>query len=293
MTCQTHRYVAAGPDQIPDHLAPETVLSIASHIVLEDGAFVIGGQALNLWAELYSYREELKLYRPYTSKDIDYYGLHGAAKKLADALGGKMLIPEIDNQTPQTAIVEAVVDGKELQIDFLGHVQGVRADHLNDFVAEIIIPYTQDGATKELAIPVMHPLHCLQSRISNLAVLGRKDDTAKRQAEAAPVILQEYLNSTLNAGDIREATKTLQRLFDFLSKDIIGKRAHRYVKRDPLEVIRSFVDDDRIDERFRNITIVNMLAKIEKQRSAKGRILEILSLHKLMPDKKSDKQDLN
>ena len=281
MICQTHRCVAAEPDLVPEQLAPETVLSIASHIVLEDGAFVIGGQALNLWAELYSDLEELKLYRPYTSKDIDYYGLQDAAEKLAAALGGKVLIPEIDNQTPQTAIVEALVEGKELKIDFLGHVLGVRPDHLNDFVAEIIVPYTQNGETKHLAIPVMHPLHCLQSRISNLAVLHREDDTAKRQAEAAPLVLREYINRALEDGDVKEAIKTLQRLFDFLSKDITGKQSHRHINRDPIEVIQAFVDDERLDERFRIITLKNMIQKIERQRSALGRIWEVLSLQKL------------
>lgn len=253
--------------------------------MLEDDAFVIGGQALNLWAEFYSDIEELKLYRPYTSKDIVYFGMQQAAEKLAEALDGEVLVPEMGNQTPQTAIVKAKIAGDDITIDFLGHVLGVRANHLNDHVVEIIVPYKQNGEAKQLAIPIMHPLHCLQSRISNIIVLDRQDDTAKRQAEAAPVVLREYINRALDDGDIKEATKTIQRLFDFLSKDSTGKQAHRYVDRDPLEVLQAFAGDERIHEAFRTITMTQMINKIEGKRTARGRILEALSLRNLMPFK--------
>lgn len=56
---------------------------------------------MNLWAEFYSAAEELHAYRSYTSKDIDYFGQREAAQKLAVALGGKVLIPNVDDQTPR------------------------------------------------------------------------------------------------------------------------------------------------------------------------------------------------
>lgn len=232
---------------------------------------------MNLWAEFYSAAEELYLYRPYTSKDIDYFGRREAAQKLAQALGGKVLIPEVDNQTPETAIVEAVVDGISIRIDFLGHVLGVRPKELTAGVAEIIVPYERAGLAGQVAIPVMNPLHCLQSRIANLNILKRPDDTARRQAAAAPIVLQEYISHALRDGDHREATRTLQGLFRFLSRDPSGRQAHRLAARDPLDVMVAFVDDDRIDARYREKILRPAIVKIERQRSAIGRAIAALT----------------
>jgi hypothetical protein len=250
--------------------------------VLEDGAFVIGGQALNLWAEFYSAADELALYRPYTSKDLDYFGGREAAEKLAVCLGGRVLYPDMDNQTPQTAIVLAQLDGHEIEIDFLGHVLGVRPKALQDEVVELIVPYRHDGETEErqVAIPIMHPLHCLQSRITNIIVLGRGDDTAARQAEAAPVVLREYISQALDQGDHQEATRTLQGLFAFLSRDPNGRKAHLHVKRDPITLLRQFAEDHRIDERYREKILGNAVRKIQQQRTAWGRVLTALSLRR-------------
>lgn len=231
---------------------------------------------MNLWAEYYSAAEELHQYRPYTSKDIDYFGYREAAHKLADALGGRVLEPDMDNQTPQTAIVEAKVQGQLLQIDFLGNVLGVRPKALQDSAAEIIVPYRRGDHAGSVAIPVMHPLHCLQSRIANLIVLKRPDATAKRQAEAAPLVLREYISHALREGDHREATRTLQGLFQFLSKDPVGRKAHRHVERDPLEVLEVFAQDARIDARYREKILQPAIAKVRKQRGALGRILAAL-----------------
>lgn len=97
-------------------------------MTLKDGAFLVGGQALNLWAEYYASAPELALYGPYTSKDIDYFGQREAARKLARQLNGRLRIPRMDDDTPETAQVVATINGAEIQIDFLGHVLGVRRD---------------------------------------------------------------------------------------------------------------------------------------------------------------------
>ena len=250
------------------------MLDIASVLTLEDGAFVIGGQALNLWAEYYAKADELAAYRPFTSKDIDYFGFREAAQKLADELGGVVREPAFDDHTPQTAIVEAQIHGKPIQIDFLSNVLGVRPNAIENGVVEILFPAVHGETARTVAIPVMHPLHCLQSRIANLITLGRRDDTAKRQAEAASIVLREYIADVLYEGDHREATRTLQELFHFLSRDIVGRKAHRIVERDPLTVMQAFVDDPRIDARYREKILGPAIAKIERKRTILGKLLD-------------------
>jgi hypothetical protein len=152
----------------PDYLTIDDVLSLASIIGLKDGAFIVGGQASNLWAERYSGRfPELEAYGPFTSKDIDYFGHRQAAKKLADALGGEVRYPTMDDETPNTALVQATINGRLVVIDFISKVLGIaRTDHLKRNVVEITARVREvDGPPRgSIAIPVMHPLHCLRAR---------------------------------------------------------------------------------------------------------------------------------
>ena len=185
-------------------------MHLASILQLGDGAFIVGGQALNIWAERYSGAAELGQYGPYTSKDIDYFGHREAAQKLADALGGRVLTPTVDDATPQSAKVEAVVAGEKIEIDFLIHVKGVNADVMKRSAVELILTVRTDAGEGVLTVPIMHPLHVMQSRIANVLELGRKSDLACRQLNASPIVVREYVRQMLEIGKHREATATLE-----------------------------------------------------------------------------------
>jgi hypothetical protein len=98
------------------------VIEIASKFEAADDAFIIGGQATNFWAWFFQDREpELKLKGPFASEDIDYFGSREVARTVAEALGGKLLLPTRDDHTPSTAMI----NGKPLVIDFLGEVHDI------------------------------------------------------------------------------------------------------------------------------------------------------------------------
>ncbi|KKC24361.1 hypothetical protein [Sphingomonas sp. SRS2] len=233
---------------------------------------MVGGQALNLWAEYYSDRAaELLEFRPYTSKDIDYYGQRDVAKKLADGLGGTVEVPDANDTTFQTAIVHATIGGLAIDIDFLSHVKGVQRG-LEQGVADLILPYEHEGIAGEIAIRLMHPLHCLQSRVANVMDLGRSDGTSKRQLAAAPIVLREYINEALAGEDQREAIEILQALFRYLRSDITGRKAHRALANDPIDLFRHFAADERLDSRWREISLSNMITQLEAKRTILGRV---------------------
>ena len=230
---------------------------------MEDRAFLVGGQALNIWAERYSHCTELAEYGPFTSKDIDYFGYQQAAQKLAKAIGGKMRTPSADHMTPQSALVTAEIDGRTVEIDFLTHVLGVKSPNLENAAAEIVMQVRTGNGVGTLSVPIMHPLHCLQSRLANVVTLGRKDAVSRRQLEAAPIVVREYIDETLNEGEHREATATLERLYDYLLSDIVGKQSGMIMRNNPVAIFDTFLDDVRIDERYRNNTLANMRRKLQ------------------------------
>jgi hypothetical protein len=209
----------------------------------------------------------LHAFGPFTSKDLDYFGHRAAAKKLADALGGQVQYPPHDSVTPQSAKVVATIDGIRIEIDFLVNVIGVRNPRQG--AVEIVVPITTDAGPGELSIPVMHPLHCFQSRVANRLVLRRSDGTALVQADAAPIVLREYISEAIRDGDRREAMHTLNALFKYLRSDTTGRRAHEVCPvYDPAGIIDHFRADSRLDWRFRKFNLATMSFELRRRRNA-------------------------
>jgi hypothetical protein len=89
------------------------VIEVTSKFEADDDAFLIGGQATNFWAWFYQDKEpDLKLKGPFTSEDIDCFGTQDVARNVADALGGKLLLPEPGDHTPNTAQIVTTIHGK-------------------------------------------------------------------------------------------------------------------------------------------------------------------------------------
>src|SRR3546814_852161 len=128
----------------------------------------------------------------------------------------KVLMPGPDDHTPESARVEATIEGHEVAVDFLTHVKGVPDDRLQQSAADLTFRIKMGGDIVELKVPIMHPFHCLGSRVANVIELGRRDDTAKRQLEAAPFVLREYINEMLESDRETDATATIQALFQYL-----------------------------------------------------------------------------
>jgi len=251
----------------PTHLDLEDVIAVASVLGLSDDAFIVGGQASNLWAERYATRaEELWDYGPFTSKDVDYYGHRKAATKLANAFNGKVLFPNLDQSTVNSAVVEVTVNGKLIVIDFIHSVLGVKSRDLR--ASELVVRARLPDRTT-LIIPILHPIACLKSRVANVLnpALRRTDAVALRQLQAAPIVVREYILEALEAGDFREAQTCLRALFEYLRSDEYGQRVHRDLQIDLLEIIRGFATHPRLDERFREHNVQTMLRVIEERRS--------------------------
>lgn len=184
-------------------------------------------------------------------------------------MDGEVHLPGPDDHTPNSAIVTARIDGVDIEIDFLWDIMGVKANALERDAVELIVP-VRGGEIDELAIPVMHPLHCLQSRIANVVTLGRRDDVALRQLAAAPIVLEAYIEEMLRLGEVREAIVTLRRLFEYLRNDIAARACPDLAMRDPAAIFQAFQRDHRLDWRFRWFNLRTMRRKLSAKRRAKA-----------------------
>ena len=125
----------------PPRFGAAEVIQIASKLTADDDAFVVGGQATNLWAWYYRDREPaLQTTEPLTSQDIDYFGTFEVARRFAEAVGGEVRRPSADDMnTPSTAVVIAKLNGKPLIIDFLNDILGVKRRELRTGVSVIAV----------------------------------------------------------------------------------------------------------------------------------------------------------
>lgn len=185
-------------------LTEEDFLQILIAAETIDGV-VVGGQALNLWAQALLGPTEFDVMGPFTSKDIDFWGCREAARILAEMLSGRLLIPnDIFDSTPSSAAVEVVFNGETHHIDFLRVVCGLNT---SGFLAR-----AQELDVDGVRVALLHPLDVLKSRIAGMTVLRRSDVGAIRQLRASPVIVARYIEQKLEAGDIKEAQDLIREL---------------------------------------------------------------------------------
>lgn len=245
------------------------VIELTSKFESED-AFLIGGQATNFWAWFYEGREpKLAKLGPFTSKDIDYFGSKEVAAAVANALDGKLLLPEPGDHTSSTAQIVVTFNGKHLIIDFLSVVLGIRNSELEKGVTILEIDAHLDTKPVKVQIKVLHPLLCLKSRIINLLhpTTRRTDLIAKAQAEGALIILCRFIDDALDdQNGWKDVHACFRRLFRYLRHDEYMKVADIKTSVDPLIVLKQFSEDIRIDHRYRNRTLKSMIAKIEGRR---------------------------
>ena len=256
-------------------MLPKSVVDeIIAKVEPGDEPFLVGGQATNFWAERYYNADPgLAAYSPYSSKDVDFFGSFDAARKLATVLGGTVRQPPADDHSPQTAVVKAVVQGVNVEIDFLWNIKGPPKDDLPNKTVQVEYPVTVNGVPGIVPLRIMHPLHCLQSRASNIIALGRKDDVAKRQLNAAVLTLRAHISESLDAtaspgvSASKAAQEMLGDLAHYLSKDIVGVQVHKQTVMNPIEIIKVFRHDERLDQRFRDNQIQNMIDQVSARQT--------------------------
>ena len=133
------------------------------------GIVLVGGQALNFWAEALGIASEDSEgpYGPAVSGDIDFLGSPTSALAFGEATGGKVKIAGMDDaHSPNTALVTLDIEGEEHLIDFLGGMQGFSYRELEQVKRSAMPVGLVPG--RHQPILVMHPAHCLESQLENI-----------------------------------------------------------------------------------------------------------------------------
>jgi hypothetical protein len=241
---------------------------------------LIGGQAVLTWASYYEDAPEFaQSDAALTTGDLDFLGSSRIAKEVAAELGASApKIPDSDDHTPSAGIIDLGNAGRdEERVDFLSYVQGP-GDRVGKAAVTIDIENLVGKPGDTISVRIMHPMHCLESKLANRVTLGRASITAQTQLEATVPILREFVSEMLAAGNgdhrsaaARMALDALNHLARYLRSDTIGKQADKFMTRDPLSILRHFAEDARLPLLFRQHNIAKAIVGIEKMRQSRDR----------------------
>ncbi len=180
----------------PDEFAP--VLASAEQ------PLVVGGQAVNIWAELYAPAvPALTELAPFTSKDADIYGTRALAETLAHRAGWEVKTVTERNSVA-VAILTKKIDGRDtLVVEVLSEINGLTAD---DLTKDEIVTLAAGRTYRIPAPPVL-----LKAKLYNLASLvGLDRPQDLRQTRMLMLIVPQYFNE-LHA-EQREGKITVENL---------------------------------------------------------------------------------
>lgn len=249
-------------DEVPPPLSYEQTAQVLARLAdLEHEIVLVGGQAVNFWANYYEKRApELAEGAPYTSKDIDFVGKHDAVEECAARLGGTARLATIDDMnTPSTGVVLFVDENKHTrQIDFLDAVAGVKKTVETSIGAEVL-----DGVGRPIAaFRVMHPVLCLFSRAHNVAYLpGYNTAHARNQLRAAIICARQFIRDMVQ--DDKKAAHNFNK--KLLREAGYGAPLVVHV-RYGIDVLEAVVTDEGLPERFYSEHLPRALTFIERRR---------------------------
>ena len=158
---------------------------------------LVGGQAINLWSNLFSKKglDPWSSLHPYTSRDVDFYATQKSVKKLVVSLevrGFKVDIAYPKNSSEEKFNLAALkIENRSLSLDvnILRTVSGISNN---------IEEWTQEVPLLNKIIKTIHPLNCVESKLFNLFELNQADRQDEKHLRLAVANLSVYIEETAN-----------------------------------------------------------------------------------------------
>ncbi len=230
---------------------------------------IIGGQAVNYWAETYLPKESgLEKFIPFVSKDIDFLGNRADVLKAARQLGGAARFPHKKLMTAFAGGVALTILGFETNVEFLRSVPGVS-------VAEIH-RWAVSSERAGVGVRVLDPISLLSCK---LLLAFRIDQGQRRDADHARILLlctRAFLRETLRAAEAGELSArgwlgAVERVLK-LAESTTGQKAARQLDVDWRQVLPETeiaVSLHRLIIRFREQRLPQWREKITRRSPAK------------------------
>lgn len=230
---------------------------------------LIGGQALNYWCERYEQSVDLGDWLP-TSKDVDFQGTAHDAEIVAQKLGGELVLASMDDVCGHIAIVKAPTnEGKVVNLDFLVSPYGlVNPAKVLDGAKAVPL---EGPSGKTVTVHVMHPVHCLASRVHNVMGLPHQYDNAHGlgQLRAAIGCARASIVEQLSEKQVRPALDAAKVVFRLAKHD----RSVELMRSKAIHISDAVPLDDRWPRKFVELEHPRQMRKIAEKLAKRNRLL--------------------
>jgi len=207
-------------------IAFHDVLPLLEALSEDESIAVIGGQALNFWAERFP--DKFKQYAPFESGNLDLLGDAVTAAECARLWRGELLLPEPFSPSPVNAVVEVKCAGKKISVQFLGGVRGLG----NQDVKRLCVT-VKSGKT---IIKVLDAVACLESRVHNFCGLPGRNTPAHLSRIGLAIAVALDHTARLAKTNAEVALSTAERILA-LARGHDGLRLYVNYKLDLLDTI--------------------------------------------------------
>lgn len=220
---------------------PEDFFSVSKQVSVDPSRLIlVGGQALEVWSVLLNAPAPNGNGNPLT-EDTDWLGSAKDAEWLANQLGSTMSIElkvaTLDDSTANTAVMLLHRDGTErvLLMDFLHSVTGLTDKEIHALAVPIELPHQETG--EKVTLRVLHPLHCMASRMANLKTHeNKRNGNGVQQALWAIDILAAWLKTVARDSDEKQMRKACKSVAELAQKDY-AKYCYQNYELDPLRAV--------------------------------------------------------
>lgn len=203
-----------------------------------DKLVLVGGQALNAWAEMYL-RDNHDLY-PFASKDLDFLASDmKVMERLAIIWDGSYISNKTDFST-HAGIVTITGVQQNIQADIMSAVHGLD----NREIRRKVIKLKHD----DFQCNIMHPVHCLISRMENIIGLRRNDKHSIRQLNVAIQVVHSRIISFLEANLTREAFNEIKMVSKYIKR--IKEKRQRVYDSLQIDLFDAIPNDERLGEDY-------------------------------------------
>jgi len=220
-----------------DRYSPEEFADI---LKVNTPLFIVGGQAVNLWA-LY-YRNKTYDLAPFVSRDIDVLGNKATLLEIAGLLEAE---PHFFPMRPPTNEVGYIVlnnqAGRPIPIEVLSHVHGVKNEELQT------PSYSMTIGDSTTTVQVPGPVVLLKAKIANTADISQTGRQDKRHVQILMRLLPAYLTdvySSVKKFTIkdRDFLNLLEKLIKIMTSDK-GKKVLSKLNIDPITVFNELTPE--------------------------------------------------
>jgi hypothetical protein len=158
-------------------------------------------------------------------------------------------------------MVAGEIGGQPVTIDFMSQIIWVKEDQLKH---RFLTLSAIGNNGNEITILCMHPLDCLKNRLGNINRLHRTDEMAITTALAAVHVTDGFIDELLEMGEIKDAQSALRELEFIIRDKCANKPSYSAHGIDPSVIMSKYLDDSRLDPRYRERTLSGMMGRVSR-----------------------------